>query len=328
MKPFTLKQFFITLKECALITLGLSMYVVAWDVFLVPQNLIGGGVSGVASIIQYATHGAIKMGYTYFSINIILLTASIFILGGNFGWKTLYAVIITSIGLNVVQDVIPASIPQAFAVENGKLMSVIMGGLVAGVGIGITMSQNGSTGGTDIIALMINKYYNISPGKLLLFMDVFIILSSLLVPSYLPTGELVPMVDKVTTVVYAFILVTISSATLDMYLSGMKQSVQMIILSKKYDKIADGINNELNRGVTVLDGQGWYTKAPAKVLLVITRKTDLNIFLKFIKNIDPDAFLSVSSVNGVYGQGFDVIKTGAKILKKKTEDVDNQGPQK
>lgn len=306
------KSVLISIKEYSLITLGIILYVMGWSIFLVPNNLIGGGVTGIASIVQYATGGLIKIGYTYFTLNIGLLIAALFILGKGFGWKTVYAIALASIGLNMFQSIIPADICQTLAVDNGKLMSTIMGGLMVGVGIGMTMSQGGSTGGTDIIALIVNKYREVSPGRMLLMMDVAIILSSLLVPSYTQSGELVPFTEKITTVVYGFILVVVTSYVLDMYLSGSRQSVQLFILSKKYAEIADTITHELHRGVTVLDGKGWYTKEPTEVLMVLTRKSDLNVFLKCVKAIDPNAFLSVASVTGVYGKGFETIKFRAK----------------
>lgn len=301
------------IKEYVLITVGLVAYVLGWTLFLVPNNLIGGGVTGIASIVQYAT--GIKIGYTYFVVNIALLIAALFILGKGFGFKTVYAIILTSIGMNVCQDLIPESIVNILALENGKLMSTIMGGILAGFGIGMTMSQGGSTGGTDIIALIVNKYRNVSPGRMILWMDVVIIMSSLLIPSYTAEGALVSWADKITTVVYGFILVVIVSTVLDLYLSGSKQSVQLFILSQKYEQIADAITKDLHRGVTVLDGKGWYTKNSVQVVMVITRKTDLNLLLRYINTIDKDAFVSVSSVTGVYGKGFDSIK-GDKKQKK------------
>jgi uncharacterized membrane-anchored protein YitT (DUF2179 family) len=310
--PISKKNVLTFFKEYSLITLGILLYVVAWAIFLVPNNLVGGGVSGVASIVQYGTKGFIKIGTTYFFINAILLIIALFVLGKSFGGKTVYAVIVASIGLNLLQDVIPREIVQALAVDNGKLMSTIMGGIMAGVGIGLTMSQGGSTGGTDIIALIVNKYRNVSPGRMILWMDVVIILSSMLVPSYTADGTLLPWTEKVTTVVYGFILVMVNSTVIDLYLSGSKQSVQLFILSSKYEEIADVITHDLHRGVTVLDGKGWYTKNNTEVLMVLTRKTDLSILLRTIKSIDPDAFLSVASVTGVYGKGFDSIKGKVK----------------
>lgn len=189
---------------------------------------------------------------------------------------------------------------------------------MVGVGIGLTMTAGGSTGGTDIIALIVNKYRGVAPGKMILWMDVVIICSSLLVPSYSAEGELLPFTVKIVNVVYGLILITVCSTVLDFFLAGSKQSVQLFILSKKYDQIADVISKDLHRGVTVLDGQGWYTKQPTHVLMVLTRKTDLNILLRYVKSIDPDAFLSVSSVSGVYGSGFESIhiKRVAKNINK------------
>ena len=293
-------------KEYALITLGIVLYTAGWVIFLIPNNLVGGGVTGISSIIQYAT--GIKMGFTYLVLNAILLAMAMFFIGFGFGGKTVYAIVLASFLLNFFQTAIPPTIIEALALNNGKLMSTIMGGIMAGTGIGMAISEGGSTGGTDIIALIVNKYRNVSPGRMILAMDVVIILSSLAVPSYTSDGETIGWADKVTTIVYGLILVTINSYVLDIYLAGSKQSVLLFVLSKKHEQIADAITGELHRGVTVLEGRGWFTKENTEVLMVITRKTDLNVMLKYIKAIDPNAFLSVSSVTGVYGKGFDKIK--------------------
>lgn len=309
------KTTFLTLfKEYALVTLGMLCYVLAWTVFLIPNNLVGGGVSGFAAMVQYATNGVLKSGYTYFVINVVLLIIGLFTLGKQFGVKTVYAIIITSIGLNVFQDIIPYEICQTLAVANGKLISCIMGGILVGVGIGIAMSVGGSSGGTDIIALIVNKYKNISVGKMILIMDVIIICSSILMPSYTPEGELLPFASKVSNVVYGLILVFLTSTCIDMYLSGAKQSNQLFILSSKHDEIADMITHEMHRGVTVLDGEGWYTKHQTKVLMCIVSKGESNVLLRYIKTIDPKAFVSVSTVGAVYGKGFEKIK-GDKVNK-------------
>lgn len=315
MSSINIKSALSVTREYAFVTLGILMYVVGWTIFLVPNNLVGGGVTGVASIVQYATSGVLKIGYTYFAVNTILLVIALFTLGKGFGFKTVYAIILASVGLNLCQEIIPDAICQTLAVDNGKLMSVIMGGIMSGVGIGFCMSVGGSTGGTDIIALIVNKYRGVSPGRMILWMDVVIILSSLIVPSYTSSGELLPFTEKITTVVYGLILITVNSTVLDLFLQGSKQSVQLFILSRKYEEIADLITCDLHRGVTVLDGQGWYTKQSTHVLMVLTRKTDLNIMLKYIKSIDPDAFLSVSTVTGVYGRGFDQIRQGKAVPK-------------
>ena len=297
------KKFWVGVKEYTLITLGVLMYVMGWIIFLIPNNMIGGGVTGLGSIVQYATNGVVKIGYTYFAL---------FTLGRSFGAKSVYAILLTSVALNVGQGIFPPEIIQTLALDNGKLMCTIMGGIMVGIGIGLSMSQGGSTGGTDIIALIVNKYRNVSPGRMILILDAAIILSSLLVPSYMPDGSLMPWPDKITTVVYGFILITIVSTVLDLYLTGSRQSVQIFVLSPKYAEIADAITNDLHRGVTVFNGKGWYTKHDTEVVMVITRRSDLNAFLKYINAIDPNAFISVTSVTGVYGKGFDKFKTGSK----------------
>lgn len=293
-------------KEYFLITLGILIYTSGWTIFLTPNNMFGGGVSGISAIIQFAT--GIKMGYTYFVINALLLLISLFIIGPSFGVKTVYAIFLASFCLNIEQTLIPTQFIQDIALSNGKLLCSIIGGSMAGFGIGMSISQGGSTGGTDIIALIITKYRNVSPGKVILLMDVFIIAFSLLVPSYDSNGQALPFVDKFITAVYGMITVTVCGNVADLYLSGSRRSVQLFILSHEHVAIADMITTEFHRGVTVLDGQGWYTKQQASVLMVITRKTDVNILLRAIKRIDPDAFLSISSVAGVYGKGFDSIK--------------------
>ena len=306
------KKFWIGVKEYFLITLGVTMYVMGWIIFLIPNNMIGGGVTGLGSIVQYATNGVIKIGYTYFVVNAGLLVAALFTLGRSFGAKSIYAILLTSVLLNAAQGIFPDQIIQTLALDNGKLMCTIMGGIMVGIGIGLSMSQGGSTGGTDILALIVNKYRNVSPGRMILILDAVIILSSLLVPSYMADGTLMSWPDKITTVVYGFILITIVSTVLDLYLTGSRQSVQIFVLSPKFAEIADAITNELHRGVTVFNGKGWYTKHDTEVVMVITRKADLNVFLKCINSIDPNAFISVSSVTGVYGQGFDKFKSGNK----------------
>ena len=295
-----------TIKEYILITLGILIYTCGWTIFLTPNNMFGGGVSGISAIVQFAT--GIKMGYTYFVINALLLLISLFIIGPSFGIKTVYAIFLASFCLNIEQSIIPAQFIQDFAFSNGKLLCSIIGGSMAGFGIGMSISQGGSTGGTDIIALIITKFHNISPGKVILLIDVFIIASSLLVPSYTVDGQRLPFVDKFITAVYGMIIVTVCGNVADLYLAGSKQSVQIFIMSHHHEAIADMRARDFQRGVTILDGKGWYTKQESSVLMVITRKTDVNMLLRAVKQIDSDAFLSVSSVAGVYGKGFDTIK--------------------
>ena len=226
----------------------------------------------------------------------------------------------TSICLNIFPSLVPQSFITELAVSNGKLICTVLGGIIAGVGIGISISQGGSTGGTDIIALLWCKYKNASPGRVILVIDVIIILTSLLVPSYTDSGELLPLSEKIAVAVYGLIQVTVCGYSVDVYLSGTKQSVQALIFTKKYQEMADAIAFDMNRGVTVLPAKGWFSKEDGYVLMVVTRRTDLNLLLKYVKSIDPDAFLSVANVMGVYGKGFDAIKV--KMSSKKNDKKD------
>ena len=311
MKNATLKSSFLgLLKEYGLITLGVVAYALGWAIFLLPNNLIGGGVSGFASIVYYAT--GIPMGATYLVLNVLLLLLGTKMLGTGFGFKTIYAIIMTSVMLSVMPRLIPVDFIHEFALSNGKLVCTFLGGIIAGFGIGLSISQEGSTGGTDIIALVWCKYHAASPGRVILIIDVVIILSSLLFPSYTESGELLAFSEKLAIVVYGLIMVTVSGYAIDLYLSGSKQSVQVFIFTKKVEEMADAIAFDMKRGVTVLPSKGWYSKEDKQLLMVVTRKTDLNLLLRYVKTIDQDAFLSVSSVMGVYGQGFDTIKLKTK----------------
>lgn len=294
------------IKEYALVTLGVMSYALGWTIFLLPNNLIGGGVSGFASILFYAT--GLPMSVTYFILNVLLLIIGTKILGTGFGGKTIYAIFMTSIMLSLMPKLIPADFIHEFAISNGKLICTFLGGIIAGCGIGLSISQGGSTGGTDIIALVWCKFKPASPGRVILIIDVGIILSSLLFPSYTEAGELLPFTEKLAVIVYGLIQVVVSGYAIDLYLSGSKQSVQAFIFTKKSKEMADAIAFDMKRGVTVIPAKGWYSKEDKDVLMVVTRKTDLNLLLRYVKTIDPDAFLSVSSVMGVYGQGFDTIK--------------------
>ena len=289
------------------ITMGMFLFVGAWTMFLMPNNLIGGGVSGVCAMLHYALGWS--MGITNFTINGILLIIAFLILGKGFGVKTIYAIVVSSLCFQFFPSIIPMDFVNEFSLANGKLLCVIFGGAMTGVGIGFAFTHGGSTGGTDIIAMIINKYHNITPGRLLLMMDAIIIGSSLFVPSYLPDGSLQAFPEKMAVVVYALVLTGVNGYTVDLYLTGSKQSVQIFIFTKNIEMMADAIAFDLKRGVTLLKSRGWYHKQEGEVLMVVARRTDLNVILSKIKQIDPKAFTTVTSVMGVYGLGFDTIKS-------------------
>jgi uncharacterized membrane-anchored protein YitT (DUF2179 family) len=294
------KKILSEIKAYFIIAVGLLCYVLAWSIFILPNNMVGGGVTGIAAIIQYWT--GFEVSYSYFIINTVLLLIALKVLGRGFGAKTVFAIVVTSALFKVVPAVIPASFIQEFAVNNGPMLCCIFGGALAGLGMALTFAQGGSTGGTDIVALMINKYRSVSPGKIIVLLDIVIIASSLILPSEATWGY------KFAIVIYGFIMSAVLSFTLDMFLSGSKQSVQILIFSKQYDAIADRITEETGRGVTVLNSRGWYTKEEGKVAVVIVRKNESSHILRIVKEVDKTAFLSVGSVMGVYGKGFEQIK--------------------
>jgi uncharacterized membrane-anchored protein YitT (DUF2179 family) len=291
----TFRNIFKTTKTFTIIVFGLFLYALSWTAFLLPHKITGGGVSGIGAIIYYAT--GFPLGYTYFLINIGLIFLAIKVLGASFGMKTIFGVITGSVLLSVLQTVIHLPVVE------DKFLSAIIGGILAGVGLGIIFTQGGSTGGTDIIAMIVSKYRNISPGRVILLCDVFIIGSSFLVLT-----ELVP-VKRIETIVYGYVSMAVTAYAIDAVLSGSRQSVQMFIFSKKYIQIADSITNQMNRGVTVIDGTGWYTKESQKVVITLVRKHEASDIYKIIKEIDSDAFISVANVMGVYGQGFERIRS-------------------
>lgn len=283
-----MNKFLKSFKAYSIITLGLFINALGWTAFLIPAEITGGGITGVSTLIFYATQ--IPIWITYLIINAGLILVSIKILGKSFGIKTIYSTAVLTIFFSVLQGIIK----EPIVTEN--FMSSVVGGIMAGVGVGIVFSQGGSTGGTDIIAMMINKYRNISPGKIILYADVIIISSSFLI------------FKSIEKIVYGYVTMAVTAYAIDLVLTGAKRTVQLFIFSKMYEQIAEKIAMDMNRGITLIDGTGWYSKKESKILMVLVKKQESNSLLRIVKEIDPDAFISVNSVMGVYGLGFDRIK--------------------
>lgn len=288
----TTKKTWISIREYVFITLGLLMYAFAWKGLLIPHQITGGGVTGVGALVYYAT--GIPVFVTYLTINAILLLTAFKIVGWQFSVRTIIGVGILTVFLTLIPE-----LPRGTLVdENESFMACVLGGLIMGAGIGLVFINNGSSGGTDIIAKVVNKYRNITLGRALLYTDVLIISSSY----FLEFGS----IEKI---VYGLTTLTISTVAVDMLINGVRQSVQFFIFSKEYETIANRINNEMRRGVTILEGMGWYSKQPVKVVTVVVRKHESISIFRIVKEIDPKAFISQASVIGVYGEGFDVIKS-------------------
>lgn len=276
------------INDYLIITFGLLVFTMGWVLFLIPAEITGGGISGVAAVVYFATK--IPISITYLAINIVLVVVAIKILGANFGIKTIYSIVVLTTFFAIFQKVVKEPI------VDDTFLSSVLGGMAGGVGLGIVFSRGGSTGGTDIFAMIINKYRNISPGRIILFCDVVIIASSYFV------------FQSAEKLVYGYVSMWVVSYSLDSFLGGANRSAQMFIISKEYEKIAEYINTEATRGVTLLEGVGWYTKKNMKVVMSVVRKKETSAIFRKIKELDPDAFISMGSVMGVYGQGFEKIK--------------------
>lgn len=289
-----------------LMTIGSVIFCMAWTSFIIPNGLASGGLTGLCTIIQYGT--GIPVGITYPILNIVLLILGVLSLGKAFGFKTIYVIALTS----VLFDLLP-QFPQLEVLMEEKLLVALVGSFLEAVGIGIVLLRGGSTGGTDILAMMINKYWPVSPGKVYLYSDLFIISSLMFVP------------DKgLVDLIYAFVLMVGFSFGVDYVLLGNKSSVQILVFSSRYQEIADHIINDVDRGVTALQSVGWYSQKESKVLLIISRKYQMNEIVNEIKKIDKKAFVSVSTAMSVFGEGFEEIKTGFKVKKDKAKEVTNE----
>lgn len=284
-----------------LMTVGSVIFCMAWTSFLIPNGLASGGLTGLCTIIQYGT--GIPVGWTYPILNVILLVLGFFALGKGFGVKTIYVIGLTSLLFEILPN-----FPQLEVVMEEKFLVAIVGAGLESLGIGLVLLRGGSTGGTDILAMMINKYWPVSPGRVYLFSDIFIISSMLLIPDK-------GMVDMI----YAFVVMLGFSFGVDFVLLGNKSSVQILVFSSKYSEIADHVIHNVRRGVTALQSVGWYSQKEGKVLLIIARKQQMNEVVNEIKTIDRNAFISVSTAMSVYGEGFEEVKTGFK-MKKNQED--------
>lgn len=303
-----------TAREYFIMTIGILFYTFAWIACILPAHGTGGGATGLALVLCAAIKNMadynIGIGTMAFAVNGILLLFSGFIIGWKFGIKTIFCIILMPISLNYFQAELPRA--QAWLEASGviaqnslsifgnlePLLLVIMGGMLSGVGIYMCLRQGGSTGGTDIVALLINKHHPINYGRVVMVTDTLIICSSLLVG------------NGPETVIYGFLVTAVFGLSTDALLSGNQQSNQLLIISHEHDRIAQEITQQAHRGVTMLDGMGWYSKESSQVVMVICRKRETGSILKIVKNIDPGAFISVASVTGVYGKGFGIIDGG------------------
>ena len=296
MEKLLKKKFGREAKDYLNITFGLCIYALAWAMFLLPYQITTGGVTGIAAIIYYAT--GIEIQISYFAINAVFLGFALKILGPRFSVKTVYAIFMLTFVLWLFQFLLKddaGNLPQLLGPGQDFMACVIGAGMI-GLGIGLVFSANGSTGGTDIIAWIINKYRDVSLGRMMMYLDIIIISSCYFI------------FHDWRRVLFGFVVLFIMSIVIDHVINTNRQSEQFLIFSRKYNDIAEGISTKIDRGVTLLDGKGWYSKQDIKVVVVLAKKRQSEDIFRLIKDIDPDAFISQSNVVGVYGEGFDKLK--------------------
>ena len=305
-------------KDYFFITLGLLLYTISFTVFLMPYQIVAGGVTGLSAIIYYAT--GFHLENTYIIINIALLAVALKILGFKFLMKTIYAIFTLYFLLMIAQDLIPKQengLPFKLMGEGQDFMSMIIGCVMTGIALATVFMNNGSTGGTDIIAASVNKYHsNVSLGSVLIAADFCIIGSCMFFPQF---GTYMERAHKV---MFGFCVMAMENYVLDYVMNARRQSVQFMIFSQKWQEIANAIGTQMNHGVTILDGHGWYTGRQMKVLCILAKKNESVNMFRLIKMIDPNAFVSQSAVIGVYGEGFDEMKV--KIKQEKSKEIDKK----
>lgn len=283
------------LQDYGKILLGLTIYSIGYTLFLLPYQITSGGVSGIAALIYYAT--GFQAQYSYFIINCALLVFALRIMGRSYFIRTIVATTLVSMGIGFLQDLITQPDGMLLrCIGDQKFMACVIGGCMEGLGLAIVFLAGGSTGGTDIIASCVNKYKDISLGRVMLYADILIISCSYLI------------FHDIETLVIGYLTMMISMNVLDFVINGARQSVQFIIISGKHEEIADSVGRKMERGVTILYGAGWYSKEQRQVLLILAKKHESHQLFALIQEIDPYAFVSMSNVEGVFGEGFDKIK--------------------
>ena len=313
-----------------MMTFGMFCYAFGWQMCVLPAGGMGGGAAGLATLINAIlpttlSEGFFSIGNLIFIINCILLILGVMIVGWKFGIKTLYCILMMSVMFNVVDMFLEPDmmVKMVMGVDSWRILLVAMGAASCGVGIAVSFMQGGSTGGTDIVAMIINKFRTVSYGKVLLMTDFGILIGSLflsttvnMVPSdYDPTStQLIDAVaimplspDAFARMIYGFMMIAVIGYTVDLVQSGNQQSNQIMIFCKDYESMANMIMTKANRGATLIDAMGSYSKTPSKAVMVVCRKRDTSTILKLVREEDPNAFITVGSVMGVYGQGFDAL---------------------
>ncbi|MDE6533043.1 MAG: YitT family protein [Muribaculaceae bacterium] len=302
-------------KDYVLIVLGLMLYSLGFCAFILPHEVVIGGLSGVGTLVYFATRGMVPVAVTQYACNLVLLSFAFKIVGKTFVMRTIFGATVLSLCIGAVEGFFMG---LGHPIIEDISMSAILGGILCGIGVGTVFIHNGSSGGTDIVAAMVSKVSNVSIGRTMIYTDMLIVMSSLFLPF---EGTFQERLDvRVPLIVYGLIVTFVIAYMTDMIINTNRQATQFIIFSHKWAEIADRVNKEAQRGVTVLDGMGWYSKKPVKILMVWCRKIESVTIFRIVKSMDENAFITQANVNGVYGKGFDTMKV--KMKKKKEEGVE------
>lgn len=267
------------LRDYGIITIAMLLGVIGVNLFLLPNEITTGGLMGIASIVYWGT--GIPMQNTFFVLNAVLLIVALKVLGWHFCAKTIYAVIVFTVGSTVLQSFMP---PSLHLLADQKFMACMVGAVFLGSSIGLVLSTGGSTGGSDVVAAMVHKYHDVSLGHIILFCDLAIITSSYVV------------LNDWEKVLYGYVLLFVISFVVDHLVNSLRQSVQFFIISDKYQEIGEAINEIADRGCSILNGSGFFTKKDIKVIFCIAKRSESSFIFELINEIDPNAFVAQSAV--------------------------------
>ena len=283
-------------RDYIMIFIAMMSYCIGWNIFLLPNSITTGGVPGISSVLFWGL--GIPVQASYFAINAVLLLIALRILGLKFCVKTIYAVMVLTLSTTYM-----SSHYHGHLLADQPFMAAIIGAVFCGCGVGLGLANNGSTGGTDIVAAIVNKFRDVSLGRVILICDVIIISSS-----YLALKDW----EKV---IYGYVVLYVTAFCIDWVVDSARRSVQFFIISDKYQEIGQRINREPHRGCTVVDAQGFYSGKDVKMLFVLAKRRQSDMIFRIINEVDPHAFVSQSAVIGVYGEGFDHFKVRTKKAK-------------
>ena len=302
--------------DYVMIILGIFMYAFGFCAFILPHKIVMGGLSGVGTLIYFASNEYIPVAVSQYVLNLMLLGMSFKIVGKTFVIRTIFGASVVSIAIGIGESFFMS---LSHPILTDMSLSAILGAILTGLGVGTVLIHNGSTGGTDIVATMVTKLSNVSIGRAMVITDMLIVSSSIFLPF---EGTFAQRLEfRVPLIVYGYVVTFVASYCADMIVTGNRQAVQFIIFSHHWQTIADAVNNEAKRGVTVLDGEGWYSKKPIKILMVWCRKIEAPGIMRLVKGIDDDAFITQGAVNGVFGKGFDMYKVKIKSKKNITTQL-------